>query len=67
MPIMTKDGQPLWRQQYESKKKYDAQNTIRFNMKLNKNTDADLIQSLETVKSKQGLIKQLLREYFRKK
>lgn len=53
--------------QLEAVSRYDKQNTKQLHIKLNKNTDADLIQALEAVESKQGLIKQLLREYFRKK
>lgn len=53
--------------QLEAVARYDKQNTKQLHIKLNKNTDADLIQALESVESMQGLIKQLLREYFRKK
>lgn len=53
--------------QLEAVDRYDKQNTTSLHIKLNKKTDKDLIQALETVESKQGLIKQLLREYFRKK
>lgn len=53
--------------QLEAVARYDKQNTVSLHIKLNKKTDADLIQALETVESKQGLIKQLLREYFRNK
>lgn len=55
------------RAQIEAVARYDKQNTISLHIKLNKRTDADLIHALETVESKQGLIKQLLREYFRNK
>lgn len=41
--------------------KYDAQNTVRVVMKLNKKTDADILQKLEEVESKQGYIKELIR------
>ena len=53
--------------QLEAVARYDKQNTTSLRIKLNKKTDADLIRAMETVESKQGLIKQLLREYFRKK
>lgn len=53
--------------QLEAVARYDKQNTKQLHIKLNKNTDADLIKALETVESMQGLIKQLLREYFSKK
>lgn len=52
--------------QLEAVARYDKKNTKQLHVKLNKNTDADLIEALEAVESKQGLIKQLLREYFRK-
>lgn len=55
------------RAQIEAVARYDKQNTISLHIKLNKRTDADLIHALETVEIKQGLIKQLLREYFRNK
>ena len=53
--------------QLEAVARYDKHNTTSLHIKLNKKTDADLIHALEAVESKQGLIKQLLREYFRKK
>lgn len=53
--------------QLEAVSRYDKNNTKQLHIKLNKNTDADLIQALETVKNKQGLIKQLLREHFSNK
>ena len=43
--------------------KYDKENTIRFGIKLNKKTDADVINALETAKEgKQGYIKRLIRD-----
>ena len=44
----------------EYDKQYDEQNTIQFKVKLNKNTDKDIIDKLSTV-SKQTYIKQLIR------
>ena len=43
--------------------KYDAAHTKRYGLKLNLSTDADVILLLDTVESKQTLIKMLLREY----
>ena len=43
-------------------KKYDATNAVRFGLKLNRGTDADIIAKLESVQSKQGYIKQLIRK-----
>lgn len=42
--------------------KYDAVNTIRYGIKLNKKTDAEIIAVLEEQESVQGFIKQALRE-----
>lgn len=42
--------------------KYDAENTIRVVMKLNKKTDSDILKKLEEVESKQGYIKKLIRK-----
>lgn len=41
--------------------KYNAKNTVQVPIRLNKNTDADIIARLETVASKQGYIKELIR------
>lgn len=41
--------------------KYDSANTVQFRMKLNVNTDADIIARLEEVGNKQGYIKELIR------
>lgn len=42
--------------------KYDKANTIQIHLKLNKKTDADILEKLESVESKQGYIKGLIRE-----
>ena len=42
--------------------KYDAANTIQVKMKLNKKTDADILEKLDNVESKQGYIKKLIRD-----
>lgn len=41
--------------------KYDATNTKQIMLKLNINTDADILRKLESVGNKQGYIKQLIR------
>lgn len=41
--------------------KYDKANTVQVNLKLNKKTDADIIEALSECDNKQGLIKRLLR------
>ena len=47
---------------YIHTKKYDAENTVRIAVKLNKTTDADIIEFLEASGNKQGTIKNLIRE-----
>ena len=43
------------------KAKFDAENTVQVKLKLNKNTDADIIEYLESTGNKQGTIKELIR------
>lgn len=51
----------------ENKRKYNAAydkaNTIGFYIKLNKKTDADIIDELAKTDNKQGLIKSLIRDH----
>lgn len=47
--------------EYPSKRKYDAKNTVQVIIKLNKNTDADIIEYLNASGNKQGTIKEALR------
>lgn len=47
--------------------KYDKAHTKGFYLKLNKETDADIIKFLEDTDVKQGLIKSLIREYIVKR
>lgn len=49
--------------QKRAQARYDAQNAFRVTLKLNRKTDADLIELLENVPSKQGLIREALRAY----
>ena len=57
-----------WRQrmsteaQKRASAKYDADNTVRITLKLNKKTDADIIQKLESEPNKNAYIKAKLRE-----
>lgn len=44
-----------------SQNKYDANNTRKFGLKLNKKTDKEIIEKLESVDSIQGYIKSLIR------
>ena len=46
----------------EAKKEWDKANTQRVIMKLNKNTDSDIIMRLNKVPSKQGYVKTLIRQ-----
>lgn len=48
--------------QKRAQEKYDAKNTVQIKMKLNKITDADIIEILSKQENKQGFIKQLIRE-----
>lgn len=52
---------------YPSKRKYDAENTRVITLKLNKKTDADIIEYLETSGNKQGTIKAALRQAINEK
>lgn len=47
----------------KAKREWDANNTVFIGLKLNRNTDADLLEFLKTVPSKQGAIKEALRAY----
>lgn len=42
-------------------RRYDAKNTRGIYLKLNKKTDADILGKLDSVPSKQGYIKSLIR------
>lgn len=46
---------------YEPQERYDKENTVQFRLKLNKKTDADVIEKLQSVDNKQGYIKDLIR------
>ncbi len=46
--------------------KYDAENTIQFKMKLNKNTEKDIINRLNEVGSKSTYVKELIRNDIKK-
>ena len=41
--------------------RYEARNIVRFTLKVNKNTDADILAKLESVENKQGYLKALIR------
>lgn len=46
---------------YQAKKRYDDANTVQVKMKLNRKTDADIIEYLESTGNKQGAIKEAIR------
>ena len=48
--------------QIKAQAKYDAENTRQVHLKLNRNTDKDVLEKLDEVQSKQGYIKRLIRE-----
>lgn len=48
-------------------KKYEDENIVRISVKLNKNTDADILDALAKSGNKQGLIKDSIRAYIGKK
>lgn len=48
--------------QVRAQARYDAAHTVRISLKLNIHTDQDIIRWLQRQVSKQGAIKQLIRE-----
>ena len=49
----------------EAKKKWTRENTTMIHIKLNHNTDKDLLEFFETVDNRAGFIKGLVREYIK--
>ena len=47
--------------------KYDKANTVQIKMKLNQNTDADILAHLEGIENKQGYLKELIRKDMKEK
>lgn len=47
---------------YFRQKKYDKKNTTQFRMKLNNNTDKDILKWLASQSNKQGAVKYLTRK-----
>lgn len=45
-----------------AQKKYDAKNSYQVSIKLNRSTDADIIEKLEAEPNKQGYIKAVIRQ-----
>lgn len=46
--------------------RYNKNNTTQYAFRLNKNTDAELIEFFNSVENKSRLIKDLLKEYLKK-
>lgn len=49
--------------QKKASAKYDAKNTIQVKLKLNRKTDADIIEMLDRSGNKQKFIKDLIRDF----
>ena len=47
--------------QKRARKKYEAKTKVQVLLKLNRNTDKDILAKLERVTNKQGCIKELIR------
>lgn len=60
----------LYADMTDKQKRYDqdwkAKNTTRVTVRLNNNTDEDIIEYLSTLDNKQGYIKELIREDMKK-
>lgn len=52
--------------QIKAQKKYDAENTMQVHLKLNRRTDEDVLEKLDSVPNKQGYIKELIRADLKK-
>lgn len=48
--------------QIRASNKYNKDNTVQLPIRLNKKTDADILEKLEHVRSKSGFIKQCIRK-----
>lgn len=51
---------------YDPQTNYDKRSTVAMMMKLNRKTDADILQRLEDVGNKQGYVKALIRADIKK-
>jgi hypothetical protein len=51
---------------YAPQEKYDRNNTVRYSLKLNKKTDADIIAAFDKQTSKQAFVKKAIRELLAK-
>ena len=48
--------------QKRARERYEAKTKVQILLKLNKNTDSDILLKLDKVENKQGYIKQLIRK-----
>lgn len=48
-------------EKYKAQERYDKENTLQIKLKLNKKTDASIINKLNSVGNKQGYIKDLIK------
>lgn len=55
----------MLKRKYEPQERYDAKNAKHISLKLNRKTDADILEHLEKVDNVQGYIKSLIREDIR--
>lgn len=53
--------------QAKAQRRYDDKHTRQVHLKLNKRTDSDVLEMLDSVPSKQGYIKRLIREDLERK
>lgn len=49
--------------QKQASAKYDAKNTVQVKLKLNRKTDSDILEILNSVPNKQRFIKNLIRDF----
>lgn len=58
---------PVWYQnKIERNKAYEKENVKQFLFKVNRNTDSDIIEFLESKENKNNFIKELIREHMKK-
>lgn len=53
-------------EKYGAQEKYQKENITRVVLKLNKKTDSDLLEWIESLDNKQGAIKEILRQHINK-
>lgn len=61
-PPILQGGSTMPKSSTIAQRKYDAANCKFYNLKFNRKTDADVIEKLELVPSKQDYIRQLIRK-----